>query len=141
MIDISNLENKNTCVKLLDKLNNNSTDISDLIGVVSVLVYSKQIFPKNKNVCEFIEDIFKEKYPLYVTKSRTLMVAKISRKIYSIEYQEMTAICNRIQGYFILNNNDGVDNINHEENKIQGRKTKNKTKNENDKLETWLKGL
>ncbi len=54
-----------------------------LIGIVSELLLSKQIFPKNKDIGEFLESIFNLTYKGYIMKSRTILVAKVVRFIYT----------------------------------------------------------
>ena len=136
MINIFEMEDKEVYIELIDKLETNAR--SQLIGVCNILIYSKSIFPKNKNVCEFVEKIFLEKYPLYVLKSRTLISAKISKKICCMEHMQVVSTCKSIKSYFTNEDNtQDTESIN--DNSINSRKTKKK--NENDKLDTWLRGL
>ncbi len=54
-----------------------------VIGIVSELIFSKNIFLKNKDIVLFLNDVFNVTYKDYIIKSRTMIVAKISKKIIS----------------------------------------------------------
>ncbi|KMO86863.1 hypothetical protein AB840_05970 [Megasphaera cerevisiae DSM 20462] len=52
-----------------------------LIGIFVELLFSKMIFPKNKDINDFLCDILHVEFKPYVMKSRTLIVAKVSKII------------------------------------------------------------
>lgn len=52
-----------------------------IIGIVSELIFSKTVFPKNIEISKFLVNVFSVQYKDYVLKSRTTIVAKISRYI------------------------------------------------------------
>lgn len=56
-----------------------------LIGIVSSLLLSKEIFKNNAAVYDFVKDVFSIDLKPYLIKSRTLTVAKISKLIFSME--------------------------------------------------------
>ena len=95
-------------------------DISkvELMGVMGIIIISKDVIRKNADVGEFVKYTTKIKFPEYVIKSRTLMSARINRILVNIEDEsEVRRINRKVLEY--------LDNI----------------ENENDKLKKWLKGL
>lgn len=131
-------------LRMLKKIQEPKTDIVDIIGVVSVFILSKDVFLKNKDVEEFIQRVFNLKYATYVTKSRTLMVAKISRNLYYMDENEITSLNRRLDAYL----EEVLENIDLDEQKSSEiindsamKKKSARKKNENEKLKVWLKGL
>lgn len=134
----------NEYLRMLKKIQQPKTDIVDVIGVVSVFILSKDVFLKNKDVDEFIQRVFNLKYAAYVTKSRTLMVAKISRNLYYMDENEITSLNRRLDTYLenVLENIDLGEQKNTQIiNDSTMKKKSTKKKNENEKLKVWLKGL
>lgn len=61
-----------------------------LIGIVIELIFSKQIFLKNLEMKVFLKDVFGFEAKDYVFKSRTLVIAKVSKLILKKEnYEEL----------------------------------------------------
>ena len=58
-----------------------------MIGIVAELLLSKKIFPKNNDIKEFILETFSIEFKDYVMKSRSMIVARIS-KIISVAEDE-----------------------------------------------------
>ncbi|WP_143076538.1 hypothetical protein [Peptostreptococcus sp. D1] len=56
-----------------------------MIGILSEMILSKEIFQKNSDIDEFITNVFDISFKHYVYKSRTLIVAKTTRIIYNTE--------------------------------------------------------
>lgn len=112
---------------IIKKLNNDNLDNIELIGIICFIIYSKEIFPKNKDISEFLKDIFGEVYPEYLMKSRPLIVARLSNKLKTMEKETVLNIHKKLIKYFGIKSDNFL--------KV------NKKKNANDKMETWLKGL
>lgn len=115
-------------------LNRKQLDIVDILGIVTILIIAKDIFKKNSEVGEFIKFILKMEFPSYVIKSRTLMAARASRVLMKIDDEKIMVVKNNISEY--LKHMDKPELL---ENRTIPKR--NKKKNENQKLEKWLKGL
>ncbi|MFE8152949.1 hypothetical protein RBA63_13855 [Brenneria goodwinii] len=59
------------------------------LGLTIMLIFSKELFPTNKTVSEFIYRIFDLEFLNYALRSRTLMVAKLARKINDMNEDEL----------------------------------------------------
>ena len=117
-------------------LRKNDVSKVELMGVMGIIIISKDVIKRNTDVGEFIEYVMKIKFPEYVIKSRTLMSARINRILINIEdNSEIRKISRNILDY--LDNIENENKSNEPENNIK----KVKKENENDKLKKWLKGL
>ena len=117
-------------------LRKNDVSKVELMGVMGIIIISKDVIKRNTDVGEFIEYVMKIKFPEYVIKSRTLMSARINRILINIEdNSEIRKISRNILDY--------LDNIENEYKSNEPEKNIKKVKkeNENDKLKKWLKGL
>lgn len=121
-------------VIVIEKLNNTNIDKINLMGIVSYTLFSREIFPKNKDIIKFLEEVLGLSYLDYVIKSRSLISARVLKHIVAIEEQELRLIIQKIKKYLmgLLPEEDIYYNRNN---------NRNKKKNANDKLGTWLKGL
>lgn len=127
---MKNKKNSNNLKSLyivLNKLNDPSLDCIDLLGIICFIIYSKDIFPKNKDIIPFLDEVFNIKFLKYVISSRTLIVARVSKHVNVMNINEKKSIPNKIIKYFKIQN-------------LTISKS-NRKKNANEKLETWLKGL
>ena len=75
----------NNLILYRNELKNRSIPKYKFIGIITELIYSKEIFVKNKDISNFVKDIFDIELKDYVVKSRTMIVAKISKKIIDSE--------------------------------------------------------
>ncbi|MDY3958913.1 hypothetical protein [Romboutsia timonensis] len=75
----------NSLILYRNELKNRIIPKYKLIGIITELIYSKDIFAKNKDISNFVKDIFDIELKDYVVKSRTMIVAKISKKIIGSE--------------------------------------------------------
>lgn len=55
------------------------------IGIISELILSKEIFNKNSELIDFVEVVFSVRFRPYVFKSRTILIAKITRIVYDCD--------------------------------------------------------
>lgn len=123
----SNYKNSEVLSNILNKLKSKSFDKSDLLGVTCLLIYNKDIFPKNKDIRPFLDKIFNITFLDYVFKSRTLIVARTTKHIFAMNDGDITNLQTKLLNYFQANK------------KV---KSKQSTKrNANAKLETWLERL
>ncbi|EKN6227961.1 hypothetical protein DVP38_13035, partial [Yersinia enterocolitica] len=60
-----------------------------MIGLVIMLILSREIFNTNLEVSNFISNIFGIKFPNYAIRSRTLMSAKLARHINELDEKEI----------------------------------------------------
>lgn len=102
------------------------------MGIVYEIILRKDLFPRNENLKEFINNIFvnkfKEKVPFgdYLYKSRTLLAARVLRKIISeLEYNQIVKIVHEIY------------NIIPDEQDDKFRERKSNIKND-DELSEWM---
>lgn len=56
-----------------------------LIGIVSELLLSKQIFLKNIDIEDFLMEVFGLKFKAYLYRSRTMIVARVTKEIIAME--------------------------------------------------------
>lgn len=71
-----------------NELKNSMVPTYKLIGITAELLLSREIFPKNSQIEDFLNDVFRVKYKTYVMKSRTLMVARCCKVISTCEEKE-----------------------------------------------------
>lgn len=64
-----------------NELKNTKIQTYKLVGIVCEIVLSKEIFKNNSEIEEFIVNVFNLKFKNYLYKSRTLLVARLTREI------------------------------------------------------------
>ncbi|HAX53373.1 MAG TPA: hypothetical protein DCX82_15820 [Lachnospiraceae bacterium] len=119
---------------IIEKLSDKSTDKIQFLGIFCEIIYSKEMFKRNKFVSEFLRKSLGLYLPDYVVKSRTLMTARAIKFIYllsdlEIERAHKTTI-ETLNGY-----------MNGHSNKVPVKENSKKKRDENDKLKGWLNGL
>lgn len=108
-----------------NELKNNIVPKYKLIGIISELLLSKEIFTKNSQIEEFLKEIFDIKYKEYVMKSRTLIVARCCRKII-IEEEKNCVLYKKRLLHFIIE-------------EIEIIKKESGIKSEKNQFDGWLK--
>lgn len=68
-----------------NELKNKNVPKYKMIGIVTELIYSKIIFNKNKEIFNFVNSTFNYELKDYILKSRTMIIAKVSRIIIDSE--------------------------------------------------------
>lgn len=68
-----------------NELKNKSVPKYKIIGIVSELLLSRQIFVKNVDIEEFLKEIFSLEFKAYLFRSRTLIVARVTKEIMEME--------------------------------------------------------
>lgn len=131
--------------KLLNKIIENfktdsdEVDLEMLMGYVSSLIFSKDVFKHNPDISHFLDKVFSVKFKPYVMSNRNLICAKTLRHIN--EQTEETLISMKWKliefAYEELNklNNEELKNTSSKKSRVK------KKKNANDKFDTWLKGF
>lgn len=64
-----------------NELKNSKPARYKVIGIVSRMLLSKELFVRNKEIVEFLNYVFQIEYKEYVMSSRTLIVARTTRLI------------------------------------------------------------
>jgi hypothetical protein len=64
-----------------NELKNKNVSKYKIIGIVTELILSKEVFKKNSDIASFIQEIFSVTMKDYILKSRTMIVAHICRII------------------------------------------------------------
>ncbi|MGX8791755.1 hypothetical protein ACW0TQ_08240 [Oceanobacillus sp. M60] len=121
--------NYNTINQLLNRLSHNNVDYIDIIGLNVAILYSKEIFQKNSDINEFLEKVYNITFLPYVMKSRTLIVARITRVLNNKNKNELNEIRRKL-----------IDYLKYENSPVEN-KTKSSKKDSNEKLKSWLEGL
>ncbi|WP_294751162.1 hypothetical protein [uncultured Exiguobacterium sp.] len=129
--------------KILDKINenfkadNNKIDLEMLMGYVSSLIFSKEVFNSNPDISIFLSKVFSIEFKSYVMANRNLICAKTLRYINEQTEESLIDIQKRliIFAQEELNKNKSIKNSSNSKTKAK------KKKNANDKFDIWLKGL
>jgi len=72
-----------------------------IIGSLVLLILNKKIFKKNEDVSSFLENILDIKVPTYLTRSRTMMVAKVCRLMNDYSNSEIESYRKKILPFII----------------------------------------
>lgn len=64
-----------------NELKNKKPSRYKMIGIVSELILSNELFKKNKDISLFLYNVFGIEYKEYIMQSRTLIVARVVRHI------------------------------------------------------------
>ncbi|MDE1472788.1 hypothetical protein [Eubacterium limosum] len=132
-------EIKKSIDDLKRKFSKKNIDLFDMIGSFGILIYTKKIFKSNKELSESLNLIFNIHLPEYIVKSRPLTLARISKIIFELNEDgtDFSNILNKT--ILIIKEKEKVlEEEKKEKNTPEAKKGK---KNENEKLESWLKGL
>lgn len=113
----------------LKKISEKNIDYIDIMGINVALLYSKEYFKKNEDISAFLKTVYNIDFLPYVMKSRTLIVARITKELNNKEEPELKLIRKKI-----------IDFLNLEQRNSTYKKP-SKKKDSNEKLKTWLEGL
>ena len=108
---------------------NKKTKYIDAIGLNTLIMLSKDLFPNNEDIKNYTTDNFKIDFKEYLFKSRTMLVARSNRYIYELNDEELKILYKYMINY--LNNNT-------EEEKENNLQKNNKSKAN---LKTWLENI
>lgn len=93
--------NESELQQMINELNRN-TSLEYLIGLNICIILSRDIFKRNQDVGRYIKTIYKKEYPLYVMKSRTLIIAKLSRDLITLDKRQQKEVVKNINIYFSI---------------------------------------
>lgn len=85
-----------------NELKNTKVPKYKLIGIVTEILLSKEVFKKNSEISIFLKEIFAIEYKEYVMKSRTMIVAKTNRIIHNLENDEYIIYKKKLLAYINL---------------------------------------
>lgn len=71
----------NNLKKYINKTFHSAYSKDSFLGLIIMLIFSKEFLPTNKYVADFARQYFKVEFLSYAIRSRTLMSAKLSRVI------------------------------------------------------------
>ncbi|MDV9963393.1 hypothetical protein RHL97_19095 [Clostridioides difficile] len=132
---IESTVNYDSIDRIINKLNMKSVDKTHLLGIFCDIIYSKEIFKRNRDVAKFLQSTIKLDLPDYVVRSRTLLTARTIKFIYLLsdesELEEVRHTATKLLKELM---EDDVKNK-------PIKESSKKKRNENDKLKAWLKGL
>jgi hypothetical protein len=120
---------KNEKEYFLSKIEKRDFDNIDLMGLNVAILYSRNYFVKNQDINSFLQEVYEIEFLPYVMKSRTLIVARITKEINKKSPEELKSIRNKMVNYL---NRDSIK----EDNKKNSKK-----KDANEKMKSWLEGL
>ncbi|HEM5120260.1 TPA: hypothetical protein U1629_001185 [Streptococcus suis] len=97
-----------------NELKNSRVPSYKVIGIVSELILSKVIFQKNDEIRKFIKEVFNLELKDYLYKSRTLLVARLTREILKQELssKQTRLIYDFIEDKIEFHNNDSKNQLN-----------------------------
>lgn len=117
---------------LLNKLSLSHLSKEEFIGLLTLAIYSKEIFHKNQDLDAFTEGFFNIKYKPYVLSSRTLICARLMRDVSGFEENKVKNIQKDLRKFF---------KILIDEDQPSFEKRKRKESNANTDLTTWIAGI
>lgn len=103
------------------------------LGAIICLLMNKELFKRNSDVNDFITSIFNIAMPVYATRSRTLMVAKICRVIVSYNDEKIKKASNNTCVY--------INGVSKSEVKIKSSSLNKNKNNALDNMNMWIDGI
>lgn len=130
------MNNYNNDLEIIKALvNKRISSKEEFIGLLTIAIYSKEIFVKNEDASKFIKEIFDLSFLDYVVRSRTLLCARLSRRLVMMDKKEMKKSVSLVAHYFSTNQYvhfwDPDDIFSY----------KNKRSDANKDVNTWIKAL
>lgn len=104
---------------------NRNVDLKTFIGLNTLLIFSKELFRKNSEIEDFLQSVYGIKFLPYVFRSRTIVVAKLSRLIKDFDEKQIVKHLKKISLYFEMESSATTD------------RKKPKNENANEKLDKW----
>lgn len=110
-----------------NELKNNRIPQYKIIGIVSVLIFSREIFKKNSEIYSFLNEVFDLQFKEYIMKSRTLIIARTTKMIHNIQEEEYNLYKKRLLAFVT--------------NKIEELKRQENIKAEKNQFDGWLSNI
>lgn len=98
---MNNYNNDLEVIKAL--VNKRISSKEEFIGLLTIAIYSKEIFVKNEDAGKFVKEIFDLNFLEYVVRSRTLLCARLSRRLVKMDKKEMKKCVSLVAHYFSTN--------------------------------------
>lgn len=92
-----------TVIIYTNELKNRIVPKYKIIGIVSQLIFSTSIFQTNHEIKPFLSDVFGLTFKPYVFKSRTLVVARISKEVSKTTSNELESIKRKLYKFLTEN--------------------------------------
>lgn len=108
------------------------------IGLITMLIYSREIFVKNEDAAKFVKEVFGLNFLDYVIKSRTLLCARLTRSLVSMNDKDFKDYANKVSIYF--NTDKFIIEYNESMHSLNKMNIKNKHNASRD-VGTWISAL
>lgn len=118
---------------IINRLNYSVSTKEELIGLLTMAIYSKEIFPTNKLVKIFVQEVFRMSFLDYVYHSRTLLCARLMRAISLYEDKDLKRTNKQIRDFFSIYLDGREKNLNLLNKDNKGNANKDMTK--------WIEGI
>ena len=116
--------------KSINKAYHSAYSKDSFLGLVIMLLFSKEFLPTNKNAADFVSRYFKVEFLNYAIRSRTLMSAKLSRIIINMSDDELK----KCHAFLLLTLRSDTEILEDVDNK----KTNSKKKHAINNLNKWF---
>ena len=108
------------------------------IGLITIVIYSREIFVKNEDAAKFVKNVFGITFLEYVVKSRTLLCAKLTRTLVNMSDRDIKESIYKVSEYFktdkfIIEYNNSLHTFN--------KNSFKKKHNANRDVSTWISAL
>ncbi|ELQ6274729.1 hypothetical protein G9X52_00910 [Cronobacter sakazakii] len=133
------MNNKNKNLTILEPLIfKKFSSKENFIGLITIVIYSREIFLKNEDAAHFIKQVFGITFLDYVIKSRTLLCARLTRNIVNMNDKDIKDAIYKASYYFkteeyIMEYNNKLNTFNK-----NGKKSKNNASRD---VGTWINAL
>ncbi len=95
-----------------------------VVGIVTEILLSKEVFPRNEDISAFLRNVFGISYKEYVLKSRTTILARCIRDIHTTEDKKFEQYRKKLLDY-VKSDND----------------VKPSSKKKQDSFHKWMDGI
>lgn len=68
-----------------NELKNKTIPKYKMIGIVSSLLLSREVFPSNMSTASFLKEVFNLEFKSYIFRSRALLSARVTRELLSLK--------------------------------------------------------
>jgi hypothetical protein len=138
---MNDIKSTKKIANFINKINSsNDSEFEELrietIGSFIQIISSKKLFKNNKELEPFLFEFLRERFPRYVMRSRTAIIAKSVRIIQQFSKEDLEHL-NSLLLKFIEVNEKRSNNVVSEKRTHTGQNKKEKQKNETDFLDYW----
>lgn len=108
------------------------------IGLITIVIYSREIFVKNEDAAKFVKNVFGLSFLDYVVKSRTLLCARLTRNLVNMSDRDIKESIYKASEYF--KTDKFIIEYNENSHTFNKNNLKNKH-NANRDVGTWISAL